>query len=277
MMPIDMHYLEKKFPDGWLDSAKASLDGVRNLDRKARALAINKKPLWTELKKILMEASCKKCWYCESRNVGADNAVDHYRPKNRVHEVADHDGYWWLAYEWTNYRFSCTFCNTWHNRETAGGKQDRFPLWNEKWRARAEIDPLIDEQPLLLDPACAADVALLTFEEDGRAVPVYAKEKSAYWHKRAETSIHCYHLNHPDLVETRVGLLLKVKKAFTAADKHFRRAAQGDLAADQAWRDDLALLRDAVSRNAEYSATARAFIGGQRPNPVAVELFKIAW
>lgn len=47
--------------------------------------------------------------------------VEHFRPKGKVVEDATHGGYWWLAYELSNYLISCNTCNRVH-------KRDRFPL-----------------------------------------------------------------------------------------------------------------------------------------------------
>src|SRR5690606_8161881 len=111
--------------------------------------------VWKELKLPLATLFHQKCWYCESSVTRDDNAVDHFRPKGRVKEAQQtHTGYRWLAFNHTNYRYSCTFCNSRRvNVEggTTGGKADRFPLMNEAMRVYAE--GLCDaEEPMLLDP-----------------------------------------------------------------------------------------------------------------------------
>src|SRR3954453_16196371 len=60
-----------------------------------------------------------KCWYSEVKLDGADPNVDHFRPKGRVREVnADLEntgvegaGYWWLAFEFQNYRLAAMHAN----------------------------------------------------------------------------------------------------------------------------------------------------------------------
>src|SRR5262245_27764752 len=129
--------------------------------------------VWTSLKEVLRDLSHGKCWYCESVDPRSDNAVDHYRPKGNVKDSdPPHDGYWWLAFDRDNYRFSCTYCNSIRNSDkTSGGKQDYFPLWEESKRARSADDDLDDELPLLLDPTNPADVGLIAFAEDGSVGP----------------------------------------------------------------------------------------------------------
>jgi hypothetical protein len=129
-------------------------------------------------------------------DVRSDNAVDHYRPKSRVAECPKHPGYWWLAFDWTNYRFSCTFCNSLRRddqTESLGGKKDRFPLRDESRRAFGPDDTLDDEEPVLLDPTWFGDPPILWFDEDGRATenPSVASEGS-FPHARATVSIEAY-------------------------------------------------------------------------------------
>jgi hypothetical protein len=59
-------------------------------------------------------------------------------------EDRTHSGYWWLAYEPTNYFPSCQLCN----QGTA--KKNRFPIAGT--RARGPQDALSAERPLLLNP-----------------------------------------------------------------------------------------------------------------------------
>ena len=76
-----------------------------------------------------------KCAYCESRVGGtARYEVEMFRPKWQAmtREGGTHfDGYWWLAFEPSNFRFSCLHCNERRrDQETnaVGGKGSAFPL-----------------------------------------------------------------------------------------------------------------------------------------------------
>jgi len=65
-----------------------------------------------------------KCAYCEtSVSAGADLRIDHFRPKLKVVSVNNHNGYYWLTYEWSNLLLACEACN--------GKKSNRFPVHNE--------------------------------------------------------------------------------------------------------------------------------------------------
>lgn len=53
--------------------------------RRARIIEDNQNR-WTALRGAFEAASFDKCWYTECKSPGADNDVDHFRPKGRVRE-----------------------------------------------------------------------------------------------------------------------------------------------------------------------------------------------
>lgn len=138
MKYISLDELATRLPQGWQENAAAALAEVAKATDNERADKINEyRTVWSDLRQALGELSHRACWYCETRQDRSDKAVDHFRPKNRVAEAADHPGYWWLAFEWRNYRYSCTYCNSRRrsaDRVTVGGKQDHFPLVQEQER-----------------------------------------------------------------------------------------------------------------------------------------------
>src|SRR5579862_926047 len=106
-----MRYIDPmrlRLPDGWLArAAKAAAAVLGGADPDDHAA------IWKELKNELAELFNDKCWYCEVSVPRSDNAVDHFRPKGRVSDAANkHNGYRWLAFEKSNYRYACTFCNS---------------------------------------------------------------------------------------------------------------------------------------------------------------------
>ena len=235
--------------------------------------------LWQDkaLKALLMQLSYGKCWYCE-QNVAerADNAVDHFRPKGRVAEDTTHEGYWWLAFDWENYRFACTFCNSARlSDDGSGGKQDHFRIWSEDSRARTPDDLIDHEQPMLLDPFQPDDPGYLTFEEDGRAVPAYSKEDDQIFHEQAAESIERYHLNRKWLRENRQKAISKVEDLLTDAEKAYRliydkkTVAAARVAHQQTYRNALKGLRASIMESAEFSAAARAWLSRKRGGSVA--------
>lgn len=101
----------------------------------------------------------KKCAYCETNtSAGAPMQVEHYRPKKAVTEDQAHEGYYWIAYEWSNLLLSCSKCNN--------KKRNRFPIEGTRVRTAQigadglpEIDYRIvnsdifrSEKALLLNP-----------------------------------------------------------------------------------------------------------------------------
>ncbi len=228
----------------------------------------NRYEIWRDLKGRLKELSHGKCWYCESltyRIIGGGD-VDHYRPKNRVEECPSHPGYWWLAFDWRNYRYSCERCNRKDSDNATGtrsGKHTHFPLWNESKRISDECDydDLLEEDPLLLDPTVAVDPPLLTFEPDGTARPARDEQKFPVEYLRAEVSIRLYHLNHTELKEKRqFDTCYKVKDLVKKADKYFRRwqKDRSNTDARSSYQEVMEDLAKMINERTEHSATARA-------------------
>jgi hypothetical protein len=277
MRYVDVTELEGRLPVGWKEKAEQAYHSVKELPANERCEPIGRfSHLWRELKDLLHELSSGKCWYCESVQERSDNAVDHYRPKNRVVECPEHRGYWWLAFKWLNYRYSCTFCNSRRvNRDgSSGGKHDHFPLEDEGRRAHNPEDDIDTEQPLLLDPTSLADPGLLWFDEDGRTVPSpqFCTDENSYFYRRADGSIKLFHLNHVDTVERRKALCNEVRDLVTQLNYYFSKYQQGDTTARTAYADTLKHLRRKVMRSVEYSATAHAMLMGLRGTNPTVEL-----
>jgi hypothetical protein len=72
-----------------------------------------KSSVWKAAKPQLKLETGGKCAYCESpTDTVAHGDVEHFRPKSK---------YWWLAYCYDNYLYSCQICNEVH-------KKDEFPV-----------------------------------------------------------------------------------------------------------------------------------------------------
>ena len=95
----------RQFTQGWIDYFQHQIGG-RPTDF-----------YWREFRPALGSRSGNICWYCErqceaaSEISGRAATVDHFRPLSRFPE---------LAYEWTNWVFSCRRCNE-------ENKQDKWP------------------------------------------------------------------------------------------------------------------------------------------------------
>lgn len=186
---------------------------------KARKTAITaKSSVWSSISHILSEQSSGKCWYCETYEIRSDNPIDHFRPKNKVVECPGHDGYFWLAFNWRNYRYACTYCNSRRVEVTsAGGKHDHFPLLSPKIWNQCEADTNI-EQPVLLDPCDIADCMLLTFNINGYACPSTLDDTSEEY-SRAAQSINLYHLNYEPTKKARRIIYQQVKNLINNTNK----------------------------------------------------------
>jgi 5-methylcytosine-specific restriction endonuclease McrA len=185
-----------RLPDGWCPRADAKrqqiLEAADDPEKRAAALG-RSSSVWADAKPALSDLSLGKCWYCEIVESRSDLNVDHFRPKSRVAENIDHDGYWWLAVDPDNFRLSCQFCN---QRRLAvdggegGGKWDHFPLLDETCRAMSPADDIRNEHVVLIDPTQAIDVSLLSFDYDGKAFPNPQKcPPGSNELTRAETSV----------------------------------------------------------------------------------------
>jgi hypothetical protein len=265
-------------PDpAWIKAANDAASAVRKAKPEDRSKVIKDHDhVWKLFKDALHTLSHQKCWYCESIDVRSDNAVDHYRPKGNVRGATPrHGGYWWLAFEWSNYRFSCTYCNS--IRKSAGkigGKQDYFPLWDESKRARSDLDSIDDELPLLLDPTKVSDVRLLAFAEDGSVGPAVSPNQEREY-KGAEESKTRYHLMHPDIVEMRVVRLREVLRWVEEADKNLARYIKTKepfalSTAENRLKDVMA----AVAPGAPYSAAAKHLLAGMPKSDAAKQVLE---
>ncbi len=153
-MRLDPIPLENiKVPDEWKARAEAARAAIALAADEDKLSVINRhRDLWRDMAKDLGAVTKDKCWYSEARQVGTDRDVDHFRPKGKIHGT-DHKGYWWLAFEIANLRYSCIFCNrrrTDDDSGCTGGKHDRFPLIDEGALANSPLDDITQEQPKLL-------------------------------------------------------------------------------------------------------------------------------
>jgi 5-methylcytosine-specific restriction endonuclease McrA len=256
--------LAARLPLGWTSDAETALKAVRSATDDDRASTVNSNgDVWRTIKPILQDLSHGKCWTCEARESRSDGVVDHYRPKNRVAESPSHPGYWWLAFNWRNFRFLCTFCNSRRVAElTAGGKSDSFALVQEDNRALPE-DGVEDEEPLALDATVASDCLLLSFLQDG-TVGVAELYLGTAQEARAAHSIGLYHLDEQKLVDLRRDLFHTVHRTVELGKVFHSRWASGDAVSKKAFDTAVATLEQMVHPAAEFSSAAREMVRGLR-------------
>ena len=180
-----------------------------------RALLDRYRTRWTAVRDAFEAYSNGKCWYVECSSPGADNDIDHYRPKSRVAQDRTHQGYYWLAFEWRNLRLSCQRANRLRkNPETdeTGGKGDNFPLVNPESRAHTPEDDLSVEVPAIVDPTNPKDVSLLTFGRNGEVDLVPGRKGDPVAEAKLEASQRHLHLNWPKFRDARVELYNHIER-----------------------------------------------------------------
>lgn len=216
---------------------------------KQKAIIKKNQKLWGKLKDHLAALSNEKCWYTESKNAGGYCDVDHFRPKSEAIDEHGHDqgGYYWLAFDWMNYRYSSPAANK--------KKNSYFQVVKDK--AMKYGDNLKKEQHLYLDPVNFTDPDLLAFDNEGMAKPKLS-DKASIGYQKAEYSIRRLNLNFPKIVDQRkdyyrraTSKILKIQnllKQQEVAEDYDRGIEIGEL---------MKALWEMCSSKAEYSASIK--------------------
>jgi len=269
MRTIDITDLESLLPDGWLDKANRLKNQLEACNPKDRSDFLKNNPIWQELLLTLKGVSRNKCWYSEAQEVMSDMDVDHFRPKNEAlqkdgnNKIVSRDGYWWLAYNWKNYRLSSIYSNRLRkdkhtDNKDAFGKGAYFPLRNGCSPATCE-DKLDDEVIYLLDPINPNDPDLLFFDEEGKAIPAVSQIDEPWNFARAKVSIDIYHLNHTPLKEARQVVWNLCQRKIDEI-KNINRKSIRTVTDDTTVERLRIELRELISKNSEFSGVALACI-----------------
>lgn len=245
-------------PTGWLQRSQAAVQAVSNGSNPNDYSSV-----WRELKDGLAGLLFDKCWYCESPVDRSDNAVDHFRPKNRVSDATNqHDGYKWLAFDRSNFRYACTYCNSRRlGVNTKGGKADRFPLVDETYRVYSAAQSIDQESPMLLDPCELTDWKLLgCHQENGMPCATSSDPISK---QRAEVSIEVYHLHYEPTCKRRHAIAVQLMADIDEAKRLFELYIH-----DPSKRCNFIKvaerLRQAIDREAPFSGDMHFLMRGQR-------------
>lgn len=206
--------------------------------------------MWQQLKRSLLELEKYrgKCWYSESRNDYAYMHVDHFRPKKAAIGIdkQDHGGYWWLAFDWKNYRICGPIGNV--------NKRDNFAVLRNK--ANSPQDNIVDEVIYFLDPTEEQDVLKITFNNNGEIMPIH---ESGFYFDQAQYTIACLKLNYKQLVEARKEIWIKCDTLI----RETQSLTQDDSQNPSAFRrgqikEKIKRIQELVISTAEFSATAKA-------------------
>lgn len=141
-----------------------------------------------------------KCCYCErKREIKRESDIEHYRPKSTITDEDGHPGYWWLAYEWSNYLFSCKPCNQTH-------KKNHFPLLPDSLRAAGPEDDFSVERPVILNPIDDNPEDCISYDWWSGG-GIYVKALGTDEERRGLETICILGLNNQHLMEERSELL----------------------------------------------------------------------
>lgn len=258
---INKHLTDERYQE-WLVTAQTHLQAIRTLNHKERSVYFSKNGDWSKLYDVLSELSFHKCWYSESPEGACEFEVDHYRPKNRSKQnngdVLYNDGYWWLAYEISNYRFTGSLVNRrrkdrFNSSEEVLGKGDYFPL-NLAEGQMVEVDGDLDyEIPYLLDPLIFHDTTLLGFDKDGKPIPT--AENGTFEYERAEISIDFLGLDHTPLNRQRKQVWENCEKEIIEISKKIKNSIGGALRA-KVLKEANERIRLLTAKNNPYSSVA---------------------
>lgn len=261
----------------WLQSANELTQELRLKAAALRADFIKAKrdDTWgaPALVKALRDVAGNKCWYSEVPLEGADPNVDHFRPKGDVREIdselkptkATSPGYWWLAFEYRNYRLTSMHANQRRvDEDTEGGKWDFFPVRGARSPELTDWGVIV-EDTLALDPCSASDVALLWFDPNG--TPGISKSREASItpedRERVRVTIWLYHLDKGEIHTKRAAYLDDIRKDLSKADafyKLWKSPLNPSLIAKESFDQKAADIRAKLADDAPFAGAKRCAV-----------------
>jgi hypothetical protein len=178
--------------------------------------------LWGELKDHLQDMFSGRCAYCEALFLSVSfGDVEHYRPKAEVTDEANHLGYYWLAYEPSNYLPSCMLCNQ-------KAKRNYFPI--EGVRASSPADDLQKEEPMLFNPYNHNYFDYICYiPSRGQNGLEPTAGKAVGISKRGEESVKIYDLDREWLIRKRRKAQISVRALLKEALSNENTQALSDL------------------------------------------------
>lgn len=241
--------------DVWLDKSRklatqlAELNVTGTRDERNALIDANSAH-WSELKEWLLALSAGKCWFSEVRELYSHYDVEHFRPKKEAKALdgSGRDGYWWLAFDHMNFRV----CGNVGNRKKGGW----FPL-REGSLCSSHTNRCEESETIyLLDPVNAADVILLAFDEEGKAIP--HPSNSEWDQQRVVETVKRLKLNeHPALTEERRKVWQRVNNLIAAYRRAKSRSSGNNPAANAEVSSTAKQIHANTRREEELSAVAR--------------------
>lgn len=213
---------------------------------------------WGKLKPWLLALSHGKCWFSETKDNFSHYEIEHFRPKKEAKDDENpdengkaviRDGYWWLAFDYTNFRI----CGNVGNRKKGGW----FPLKAGSPCSRFSSQCEESEIPYLLDPTDPSDIDLIAFDDEGKVI---ARPGSSEWERaRVDISVKRLKLEeHEVLTEARRDIWQKVSREIEGFLTAKQRSASGNNpAAKEKLRNHIRNIRAMLRPEAPLSSVAQ--------------------
>lgn len=256
-------------PADWVIDANAlTLQLYNAKDETERDAIIEKNQgLWRDdrIRNWLLKQFNNKCWYSEAQDSVSSIHVDHYRPKGRVKQdlgTVPEGGYWWLAFDWVNYRICGQLLNV--------KKGVLFPIIEGLRCTASNPVSLQFEAPFLIDPLSDA-TRLISYEKDEDAcIAVVAAGIAEPDITRAEKTIEIMGMNlRPRLNAKRNDFwdecMMKINEYQNATGAHVLRLV--------AQASAKAALKKMVHYDSEFSSVSEACIRKYAPEPLLASIF----
>jgi len=250
-------------PKDWQDEANALVQLLNKApDDSARVSLVFKfRKLWRDPRLLswLTDLHHRKCWYSEARESVSSYHVDHFRPKGRASQMdsSERPGYWWLTFDWTNYRLAGQLLNV--------KKRDRFPVELPGIATPAKPLTLEAEGPLLIDPL-DNDAWFVSFErlDDDECVATASPGLTAANAARVDITIDVLGLNRlRSLNRNRADIW---DKGWARIQEYKDADSSSLLATQRALRLVAArALAQLCAEDQEFSSTAKACVEKQAP------------
>lgn len=242
--------------DAWLAKSAqlvadlVALDAAGKRDERNALIDANSSH-WSVLRDWLLALSAGKCWFSEVRELYSYYDVEHFRPKKKAKalDTSVRDGYWWLAFDYMNFRV----CGNVGNRK----KGSWFPLKNGSLCSSYAEPCEESETHYLLDPINNYDVALIAFDEEGKVIPMPCL--SDWEQARVNETVKHLKLNeHVPLAEARRKIWQKVDQLIADFIIARSQCSAGNNPAVKAKLTEIRIrIRELTDPTAELSAVAR--------------------
>ena len=264
--------LEGNYPGSfevWENKAKEHLDLIRPMSKKKRAKHWARYNIWRDLYPALSKLSGHKCWYSEAPESSSEWEIEHYRPKaesrNENGVIIRSDGYWWLSYNWRNFRLAGSLVNKlrrdrFSKGEDVYGKGNFFPLDNVLNCSQPEDENCDIEKPLLIDPLKPRDVTLISFDCNGEPFPTYNEKDNFIYNKKAILSIKHYGLMHSPLNRGRYKVWSNCERVVNNAHNYIKNNINDPIRRDEKIDECYLQLANYTKQNEPYTMVVRNYV-----------------